>query len=314
LSDSGLVAYRTGEAIRRELQWFDRSGSKLGSIGVPEAAILGPRISPDGGRVIFTRTLQSNQDLWMFDGDRMTRLTLDPLQDRLGVWSPDGNRIIFDSNRTGARDLYIKESDQAGGEQLVVKSDQNKNVTDWSPDGRYVIYHSTDSESGRDLWIAPIGGAGEPWISLKTDFHERWGQFSPDGRWVAYMSDESGQMEIYVRSFSGIPPANDTSVGSGRQWPISRGGGIYPQWSHDAREIFYLDPSGTLMTVPITTSATEVRPGVPAPLFKTRIYGGGIDTGVGLQYDVSRDGRFLINTVLDDSTAPITLLQNWKPR
>ena len=33
----------------------------------------------------------------------------------------------------------------------------------------------------------------------------------------------------------------------------------------------------------------------------------------GRQYDVTRDGRFLINTVLDEAAAPITLLMNWDP-
>ena len=33
----------------------------------------------------------------------------------------------------------------------------------------------------------------------------------------------------------------------------------------------------------------------------------------GRQYDVAPDGRFLINMELDSATAPITLLQNWKP-
>ena len=31
------------------------------------------------------------------------------------------------------------------------------------------------------------------------------------------------------------------------------------------------------------------------------------------QYDVSPDGRILINTELDSMTAPITLLMNWNP-
>ena len=48
-------------------------------------------------------------------------------------------------------------------------------------------------------------------------------------------------------------------------------------------------------------------------LFETRVSGGGVDNGQGRQYDVARDGRFLINTVLDDAAAPITLLQNWHP-
>jgi hypothetical protein len=31
------------------------------------------------------------------------------------------------------------------------------------------------------------------------------------------------------------------------------------------------------------------------------------------QYDVTRDGRFLINTVVDETPPPITLLMNWRP-
>ena len=38
-----------------------------------------------------------------------------------------------------------------------------------------------------------------------------------------------------------------------------------------------------------------------------------MENGQGRQYDVSRDGRFLINTVLDHASAPITLLMNWHP-
>jgi hypothetical protein len=39
----------------------------------------------------------------------------------------------------------------------------------------------------------------------------------------------------------------------------------------------------------------------------------GANPEVGRQYDVTNDGRVLINTVLDESHAPITILQNWKP-
>jgi hypothetical protein len=51
---------------------------------------------------------------------------------------------------------------------------------------------------------------------------------------------------------------------------------------------------------------------MPVPLFPTRIVGGGSDITTPPQYDVSRDGRFLINTLLDEA-APITLIQNWSP-
>ncbi len=51
---------------------------------------------------------------------------------------------------------------------------------------------------------------------------------------------------------------------------------------------------------------------MPVKLFNTHIYGGGTDVAQRGQYDVARDGRFMINTVLDDTASPITILQNWK--
>ena len=67
-----------------------------------------------------------------------------------------------------------------------------------------------------------------------------------------------------------------------------------------------------MMAAPVTITGTTFEPGSPVELFPTRISGGGADNNQGRQYDVTRDGRFLVNTVLEDS-APITLLQNWQP-
>jgi hypothetical protein len=68
-----------------------------------------------------------------------------------------------------------------------------------------------------------------------------------------------------------------------------------------------------MMAAPIVATATALTPGAPVLLFPTLIYGGGVDTQLGRQYDVTRDGRFLLNTVVDDATTPITLLMHWNP-
>ena len=67
-----------------------------------------------------------------------------------------------------------------------------------------------------------------------------------------------------------------------------------------------------MMAAPVTVTGPTLAPGAPLALFPTRIVGGG-DTNLGRQYDVTRDGRFLINTVLDEAAAPIALIQNWNP-
>jgi hypothetical protein len=68
-----------------------------------------------------------------------------------------------------------------------------------------------------------------------------------------------------------------------------------------------------LMATPIATSGATIEPGTPVALFQPRIVGGGTDGTAASQYDISADGRFLIDTLLEDAASPITLLQNWNP-
>jgi hypothetical protein len=68
-----------------------------------------------------------------------------------------------------------------------------------------------------------------------------------------------------------------------------------------------------MMAAPITVTGSTLEPGAPVVLFPTRILGGGVDAQQGRQYDIAPDGRFLINTVLDEAPPPNTLLQNWHP-
>jgi hypothetical protein len=70
-----------------------------------------------------------------------------------------------------------------------------------------------------------------------------------------------------------------------------------------------------MMVTPLTIRASAISPGASSPLFRTRMVGGGTDMNLGIQFDVSDDDRFLINTLLEDvGASPITLLQNWNPR
>ena len=109
-----------------------------------------------------------------------------------------------------------------------------------------------------------------------------------------------------------ISPSRETPEPGG-QWQVSTAGGIQPHWRSDGRELYYLAPTAAMMAAPMRLTSATAEIGTPIKLFDTRIYGGGTDIAQGEQYDVTRDGRFLINTMLDEGTAPITILQNWKP-
>ena len=127
------------------------------------------------------------------------------------------------------------------------------------------------------------------------------------------MSNESGRYEIYVRPFPGPAAGGARSGQAGGQWQVSTAGGIFPRWRPDGKELYYIGPERPDDGRADHGNGGDAGTGPPVALFPTRIFGGGTDNGQSRQYDVARDGRFLINTVLDEAAAPITLLQNWKP-
>ena len=170
-------------------------------------------------------------------------------------------------------------------------------MTDWSPDGRFVLYTETGQKSGRDVWALPLDADRTPVAVVQTGFDETGPRFSPDGQWVSYTSNETGRDEIYLQRFPG----------PGRSWQISTSGGRIAHWRADSREIFYIAPDNRLMAVPVTLNpgTSGVDAGTPAPLFPMP---------PNSSFDVMRDGRFLINSPRGEATAtrPITVVLNWR--
>jgi len=302
----GRIAYRSGGALRRQLTWLDRTGKTSGVIGeVDASALIGPELSSDGRHVAVIRTVQGNTDIWQLDALRSgaTRVTFDASTDQWGIFSPDGGRIAFSSFRNGIADLFVKTTSGTGSDEPILQSADTKSPVDWSPDGRFVLFMTTDPRTGWDLWAVPMTGDHKPFAVANTPFDERGGQFSPDGRWVAYQSNESGRFEIYVQPF---PVAGGKSQ-------VSTAGGIDPRWRRDGREIFFMAPDDTLMAAPIRTTGSSFEAGSAVGLFHVRRVTGGM-ANFKQQYAVSRDGRFLFNVPVDDPSAvPITLILNWKP-
>jgi Tol biopolymer transport system component len=314
VSANGLVAYRTGGVGQRQLTWVDRSGLVQGTAGAPDETISDPRVSPDGKQIVFSRVAQGKTDIWLQDGARASRVTFGSESSLSPVWSPDGSRLAFQSGTgTSYAGFYQKLANGAQAKEPLLPSDKIQFPSSWSADGRYLLYFGIDPGPSVDLLVLPTTGDRKPFSFLKSPSLKAWGQFSPDGRWVAYHSNESGPFEVYVRRFIAPGDSSINQSAQAGQWQVSTAGGAFPTWRADGKELFYIDPAGMMMAAPITDTGSTVEPGTPVALFKSNISGGGVDNAQGRQYDVARDGRFMINRVLDTAVAPITLIQNWNP-
>ena len=194
---------------------------------------------------------------------------------------------------------------------MLLESDQNKVPTDWSSDGRFLLFSSRDPQTAVDLWVLPLSGDKKPFPFLKTPFDEVHGQFSSDGKWIAYESNESGRSEIYVQPFPG----------PGGKFQVSASGGTQARWNKNGKEIFYLSLDRKMMAAPVKLSLDGqlLETGTPLALFPVRIAGAG-DTVACVfckqNYAASSDGqRFLVNLAADESAAShITIILNWQPK
>jgi Tol biopolymer transport system component len=256
-SATGALVYRSGIGDRSQLSWVDRQGKTSGAVGEPGPYVF-LAVSPDGTRAATVRAnvaVDSLQDIWLFDFGRgvSTRFTFGPGRSNNPAWSPDGKRIAFsaDRERNSRLNLYQKLADGSQEEQLLLKTDQDKVLSSWSRDGRFLMYTVLDPSTKSDIWVMPLDGNRKPFPFLRTPNNEREGVFSPDGRWVAYSSDESGRNEVYVRAFS--PDGADGSSAGGK-WMISRDGGVRPWWRPDGKELLYNRSGQTAMSVGVNSS------------------------------------------------------------
>jgi eukaryotic-like serine/threonine-protein kinase len=300
VSDSRFLVAQTGTTIAlSQPVWFDRKGNKLGVVGKP--GVYGNvSISPTRSVVAISRTdrnnANQNSEVWTYElrGGNEKRLTFDPSNNAVPIWSPDGSRLMFASSRGVSFDLYLKSADGAEAEKVVLEDSTSKLPGSWSRDGKYIVY-----TRGTDLSYLTVPEMKDQ-LLLKASAAFRNPQISPDGKWIAYASNETAKWQIYVTSF---PEAHG-------KWQISINGGEQPRWRRDGKELFYLSSDYKMMAAPVTTGV-NFNSDTPVPLFQTSPRQP-ISLNDVFVYDVSEDGRFLINTQLrPEDSVPMTVVVNW---
>jgi Tol biopolymer transport system component len=294
VSDDGTIVYRPAVSPVSRLTWFDLSGRRTGTVGEPgpyEQVVLSPR----GRRAAVVRPdAQGNRDLWNVDlgSGILSRLTTHPADDTDPSWSPDERALAFTSRRAGVATVFVKDL-LSGKEGPLVAFPERVALDEWTRDGRFIIFRNF----GKAVYAMALTGNRTPKMLIDTPFIEDEVHVSPDGHWVAFETNESGRWEVYLAAFP--------TFTSKRQ--VSSGGGVQPQWRHDGRELFYLGPDGSMMSVRVETR-TDLTATTPARLFTTNI---APDPGVP-KYGVTADGQRFLGVERIGGTASFTFLLNWQ--
>jgi len=310
-SATGRILYRSGPspAPKFRLAWFNRSGTLLDTVAPQLTVLLNPVLSHDERYV----SMFTGRDISLMDlRSRISRpftLELGGLN-FAGQFSPDG-RITVASNRSGTFDLYQKLVTGAGREEPLLATPHEKAPTDWSRDGKFLLYRSLDPKTSFDIWALSRDDR-RTFPVVQTPNDERDAQFSPDGRWVAYESNATGRFEVWVRPFPGGDPQRESG------WQVSAAGGGQVRWRSDGSELFFVGLDGRLMAASARPAADgqSIETGSPAPLLDLGPplpFGGGTAMQ---RYMVSEDGtRILVSTIPVEPVAdPLTLILDWARR
>jgi serine/threonine-protein kinase len=224
----------------------------------------------------------ATSDIWVYDWQRGTRTKLTGGSDvnSSPVWSPDGQYVVYHS----VGRLFWRRADAASpAEPLTARRKGPQFPGAFTPDGKRFAFYEVSPDRGSLIQIAAVDiSAGtlrlaEPVAYRHTASNNAYPAFSPDGRWMAYMSTDSGGYDVYVRGFP------DT----GRQWPISTGGGTLPVWSRTANELFYRTDDLRLMVVPYTVTGDTFVAGRPRVWSDRRLH----NLGITATFDLAPDGK-----------------------
>jgi Tol biopolymer transport system component len=149
------------------------------------------------GRLVYSSAASGNSDLWIMqpDGSEQRQLTVDPAVDRAPVATRDNRYVVFISNRSGASQVWRMDVD--GSNQLQLTNGAGKDHPAVSPDGKWILYNTTDDWH---LWKVPIDG-GDP-VRL-TDHIAYRPSISPDGKMIACLGRNEAKSELLIFPFAG---------------------------------------------------------------------------------------------------------------
>jgi len=307
ISQTGTLVYGTSGGSDRELVWVTRDGKAQQVDPDWRAPIQDPALSPDGKRVALSiRDPEGATNVWVkqLDHGPITKVSVDGRTNINPSWTPDGRSVTFASNAGGSQQLWTKPADGSGQAKLEFHDRVDLFGPSWSHDGKWLLLFTDYNTPGASDVAGFRPGVDSTAVPLvATKFYEVAPQLSPDGRWMAYTSAETGPSQIYVTPFP------DTKSG---KWAVSTKGGAMPRWSHNGRELFFVDSLGNFTATEISTKPT-FSVGRSTSLFPTESFW--LDnSGPGEpQYAVSPDDRrfLMIRPITHSGSDKLVVVDNW---
>jgi Tol biopolymer transport system component len=198
------------------------------------ARIAGLTWMPDGQSILFASKRIGTFDLWrvaISDGSLEDLGVSGDLVANPAV-SPDGSHLAFmeDMKNVNLWRVGIPETGAAPDTPIkLVSSAKIETLPQYSPDGKKIVYEST--QSGDDeIWVCDSDGTNATQLTSFRGPITGTPRWAPDSRRVVFDSRSAGTSDIYMMSIDETNPHRLTE---------GKGDSHVPSWSVDGQWIFF---------------------------------------------------------------------------
>lgn len=178
LNAEQIVFSRT-EGTDSDIMVMNVDGSGLRRLTPPNRAIdVSPVPSPDGGQIAFCSNRGGGPQIYVMgsDGSGARRVSFGQSSYCTSpAWSPAGDKIAFVCRADGGFNIFV--SDPAGSNTVQLTSVGSSEDPEFSPDGRYLTFATTQFGGGYSIAIMRTDGLGAKQVTSSRggDFEPAWG-------------------------------------------------------------------------------------------------------------------------------------------
>src|SRR5262249_43513193 len=127
------------------------------------------QISPDGRRIIYTRTQVNRLEdrwepsLWIMNADGSQNRFL--ARGGNARWAPDGQRILYVAEADGRAQVFVRWIDVEGPPTQVTRAVDRIADARWSPDGQQIAFTMFTPETPKWNISMPAAPKGAKWTA-----------------------------------------------------------------------------------------------------------------------------------------------------
>jgi eukaryotic-like serine/threonine-protein kinase len=207
-SDQRHLAFHRSVGGNVDLWVFDIARGTLSRLTSNPANDIHPTWSPDGTRILFSSNRTGEYQLYEKSIASGAETLVVPLQSPLTDWSRDGHVALAQRRGKNGADIFAMNM-ETRAMSPVVQTELDDRNGQFSPDGKWIAYEST--ESGRwEVYVQPFPGPGaRVQVSVDGGAQVRW---RPDGKELFFIALDERLMAVPIAWPPGGSPEPGTPV------------------------------------------------------------------------------------------------------